>query len=161
MFSARLDNFSLPPATTTVNGAWIVADPYYNLAGFSVGTGIFTVPVTGFYAFKININYNTTAAINAQLGGGVDPAFFLRRTAVGVVDLTSGNFPLVNVNIALLLTLRVILGNGQVNLTGDFHLNAGDTIALIYSADGLPITLTLGEQNPPGIVYSSFRIAAG
>ena len=156
-----LANFSLPPATTVVAGPWTVSDPYYNLAGFNAATGIFTAPVTGYYAYKVNINYNTSAAITAQLGGGVDPAFVLRRTNAPIVNLTSGNFPLVNVSIALVLTLRAILGNGQVNLTGDFHLNAGDSIALIYVADGLTLTLTLGGQNPPGIVYSCFLIATG
>ena len=128
--------------------------PYYNLTTLDLATGVFTVPTTGKYAFKITINYNTTAAISASLGAGVDPAFVLRKTNAPAIDLVGGNVPVLNVNVALVLTLRAILGNGQVNLTGDFQLSAGDAVELIYVADGLAVALNLGGVNPPGIVYS-------
>ena len=154
-----LTNFSLPPATTVIAGPWIVTDPYYDLGSFDPLTGVFTVSTTGYYSFKVTINYNTSAAITASLAGGVDPGFVLRRTSAPVTDLIAGNIPLLNVNVALVLTLRTILGNGLVVLAGDLHLIAGDLISLIYVADGLTIPLTLGGQNPPGIVYSCFLLS--
>jgi collagen type I alpha len=60
-----------------------------------------------------------------------------------------------NVNIVLILNLKVILGTGQVVLAGDLNLNAGDTIQLVYVPAGLTITLSLGGTiNPPGAVWS-------
>ena len=161
LFSAMLANFSVPPATTVLVGPWTVTDPYYDLSSFDPATGLFTAPVTGFYSFKVTINYNTTAAITAQIGSGVNPAFVLRRTSAPVTDLIAGNVPVLNVNVALVLSLRAILGNGEVVLAGDVHLIAGDIIALVYVADGLTVTLALGGQNPPGVVYSCFLIAPG
>ncbi|MFP3473089.1 hypothetical protein R0J90_23815, partial [Micrococcus sp. SIMBA_144] len=63
-----------------------------------------------------------------------------------------------NVNIALLLSLRVILGNGTVTLTGDVILNAGDVIGLFYEASGLTIGLNIGSASPSGTVFSVYRI---
>lgn len=156
LFSATRD---LALATAGTIDTWSVADPWYNLTTFVPATGIFTVPQTGKYAFKITINYNTSLALSAQIGAGIDPAFVLRRTSAPVTDLIAGNVPLLNVNILLLISLRAILGNGCVTLAGDLNLQAGDTVELVYVADGLVLTLNLGGVNPPGIVYSCHRIS--
>ncbi|MFD2882106.1 hypothetical protein ACFTAO_49835 [Paenibacillus rhizoplanae] len=66
-------------------------------------------------------------------------------------------FPLLNVNIALLLSLRTILGNGTVTLAGEVELTAGDVIGLFYEADGLTIPLDLGGVSS-GIVWSVHRL---
>ncbi|MPN29790.1 hypothetical protein SDC9_177243 [bioreactor metagenome] len=59
-------------------------------------------------------------------------------------------------NIALVLTLRAILGSGTVTLAGEVRLNAGDVIGLFYVADGLTVPLDLGGGS--GIVWSVYRL---
>jgi len=68
-------------------------------------------------------------------------------------------FPLLNVNVAIVLSLRAILGNGTVNLAGDVELAAGDIIGLFYVSDGLTVNLNLGGVDSGGIVWSIHRIA--
>lgn len=68
--------------------------------------------------------------------------------------MVAGNVPIFNVNIALLLTLRTILGSGLVTLVGDVNLSVGDTIGVFYIANGLTVPLNLGGVNPPGAVWS-------
>lgn len=154
-FSAFLPTFSA--ATSTQLTGWTVTTPYYDSATFDEVTGNYTVPVTGRYSFEATINYSTTAAITISLGAGTNPAFVIRRTSPATTDLVSGLFPLLNVNVALVLTLRTILGNGTVTLTGDFLLNAGDVIGLFYEADGLTVPLDLGGDSS-GIVWSVVRL---
>jgi hypothetical protein len=151
-FSAMIQTFSLTPSTTQLTN-WNVSAPYYNNTSFNPVTGNFTVPTTGTYSIKATINYNTTAPLSAAIASGVFPAFTILRTP-GPTTLLAGNFPILDVNIALVLNLRVILGAGVIVLTGDVSLNAGDVVGLYYVADGLTITLVLGSANPPGIVWS-------
>ena len=60
--------------------------------------------------------------------------------------------PILDVNIALVLTLRTILSSATVTLTGDVELQAGDEVELYYEADGL----TLGFNTD--IVWSIHRL---
>jgi len=120
---------------------------------------VFTVPATGRYSVKATINYTTVAALSVQLGTGVYPSFRVRRTSPVVTELITGIFPVLNVNIALLLTLRVILGSGEITLAGDVELNAGDTVVLVYAADTLTINISLGGAENEGIVWSIHQIA--
>ncbi len=136
---------------------WSVASPYFTTPAFNPTTGIFTVPTTGRYSFEATINYSTTAAISVTLGGGINPSFAIRQNAT--TNLISGLFPVLNVNVALVLTLRAVLGNGTITLAGEVNLNAGDTIDLFYEANGLTISLTLGGANSGGIVWSCHRIS--
>ena len=124
---------------------------------FNPTTGIFTVPTTGRYSFEATINYSTAAAISVTLGAGINPSFAIRQNAT--TNLISGLFPVLNVNVALVLTLRAVLGNGTITLAGEVDLNAGDTIDLFYEANGLTISLTLGGANSGGIVWSCHRIS--
>jgi hypothetical protein len=135
-----------------------VTSPYYTDAAFNPVTGNFTVPVTGRYAIKATINYSTTTALTVSLGAGVNPAFVARRTSPVTTNLISGLFPVLNVNVALVLTLRAVLGSGDVALAGDVQLNAGDVVGLFYDANGLNISLNLGGANSAGIVWSMFRL---
>lgn len=76
-----------------------------------------------------------------------------------MTDLISGLFPLLDVNVALVLTLRTILGNGTVTLSGQVQLDAGDVVGLFYVANGLTIPLTLGGTGTPGIVWSMVQLS--
>ncbi|GAF67176.1 hypothetical protein BTS2_4085 [Bacillus sp. TS-2] len=155
-FSAQRSVTSTTASTQL--GGWTVASPYYTGTGFNPTTGSYTIPATGRYSIKAIISYSTTAAISIQLGAGVNPAFVIQRTSPTVTNLATALFPVLNVNIALLLTLRTILGSGSVSLNADVQLNAGDVIGLFYVANGLTISLNLGETDPSGTVWSIHRI---
>lgn len=72
--------------------------------------------------------------------------------------MITGLFPVLNVNVALVLSLRTVLGNGTVTLAGDVELTAGDTVGLFYVADGLTLTLDLGGPSAP-VTWSIHQIA--
>lgn len=156
-FSAFLP--ALSTATSIQLAGWTVTPPYYDSATFDEATGNFTVPTTGRYTINATINYSTAAALSISLEEGVNPAFVVQRTSPTTTQLISGLFPVLNVNVALVLTLRAILGNGTVTLTGDLELTAGDVIGLFYAANGLTAALDLGGAGTPGIVWSIHRIS--
>ncbi|MDR6809006.1 hypothetical protein J2Y45_006220 [Dyadobacter sp. BE34] len=125
---------------------------YADGAGLNTAAGTYTVPATGRYRISATVNYTTTAAISVALGASVDPRIALR---VNGTETLTGLFPILNVNVALVLTLRAILGSGTVVVAGDLPLNAGDVLDLQYVADGLTINLNLGGTGiTNGIVWS-------
>ena len=154
-FSAFLSTASVS-ASSQLTG-WSVAAPYYNSGNFNPATGNYTVPATGRYIIEATINYATTAVITIALGAGINPAFVVQRSSPTVTSLITGLFPILNVNIALILSLRTILGSGTVTLAGEVQLNAGDIIGLYYVANGLTIGLNLGGSGS-GIVWSVNQI---
>ena len=131
--------------------------PYFNGGNFNPSTGNYTVPTTGRYLIQATINYATTAVISAALGTGINPAFVVQRTSPTTTNLITGLFPVLNVNIALILSLRTILGSGTVTLAGEVRLNAGDVIGLFYVANGLTIGLNLGGASN-GTIWSINQI---
>lgn len=156
------EGFSATIPSLTVNAGqqltgWSVAAPFFNSGNFNTTTGNYTVPATGVYSIQATINYVTTAVISAVLGGGINPSFVVRRSAPTVTNLISGLFPVLNVSIVLLLTLRTILGNGTVTLAGEVRLNQGDVVGLYYVDNGLSVSLNLGGSGS-GIVWSINRI---
>ena len=154
-FSAFLSTASVS-ASSQLTG-WSVATPYFNSGNFNPATGNYTVPATGRYIIEATINYATTAVITIALGAGINPAFVVQRSSPTVTSLITGLFPILNVNIALILSLRTILGSGTVTLAGEVQLNAGDIIGLYYVANGLTIGLNLGGSGS-GIVWSVNQI---
>ena len=112
--------------------------------------------MAGRYVFEATINYSTNATLSLSLGSGVNPSFAIRANAT--TNLISGLFPVLDVNIALLLTLRAILGNGTVTLVGAVELAQGTLVDLYYNANGLTVGLNLGGVNSGGIVWSCHRI---
>jgi hypothetical protein len=125
---------------------------YDDGSGLDPVTGNYTIPANGIYRVSAVVNYSTTAAVSVNLGAGVDPRIAV--TVNGEERLT-GLFPLLNVNVPLVLTLRAILGNGAVVISGDIPLTAGDVLGLQYVSDGLAIGLNLGGGGAAnGIVWS-------
>ncbi|WJQ81501.1 hypothetical protein [Brevibacillus brevis] len=154
-FSAFLSTVTLGESSQLVN--WSIASPYYGSPSFNPLTGTYTVPATGTYAIKATINYETSEAITVSLGPEITPAIEVQRITPTATNLISGDFPVLNVNIALVLILRAILGAGTVTLAGDVQLHAGDTLGLFYVANGLTINLNLGGGGE-GIVWSIHRL---
>lgn len=155
-FSALIS--SITAAASTQLTGWTITSPYFNSGAFNETTGEYTVPNSGVYIIEAAINYSTTTPITASLGAAVNPTFAVRRTSPIVTDLISGFLPVLDVDVALILTLRSILANGMVSLTGEIDLTAGDVIGLFYEADGLTVTLDLGGSGAEGIVWSINRL---
>ena len=101
-FSAFLSTASVS-ASSQLTG-WSVAAPYFNSGNFNPATGNYTVPATGRYIIEATINYATTAVITIALGAGINPAFVVQRSSPTVTSLITGLFPILNVNIALILS---------------------------------------------------------
>jgi hypothetical protein len=96
-------------------------------------------------------------ALSASIGSQ-NPTFVLRRTSPSTQDLISGLLPILNLSLTL-LTVRALLGNGTVTLSGEVELTAGDVVGLFYNADGLTLNLNLGGNNSGGIVWSVHRMS--
>ena len=125
---------------------------YADGAGLNAAAGTYTVPASGVYRISAVVNYSTTAAISVGIVGTVDPKIALR---VNGVETLSGLFPVLNVNVALVLSLRAILGSGTVVISGDIPLAANDVLDLQYVADGLGVNINLGGTSTTnGIVWS-------
>jgi hypothetical protein len=140
-FSAKMSGVTASGSTQIA--AWSVSPSYTN-ANFDAPTGVYTAPTSGRYSIKATINYKLTSALSVSMGAGIDP-FFVVRNITTSTDLMKGSLPILNTNIALLLTLRAVLGSGAVTLVGDVELAAGDQIGLFYEADGFTISLNIQD----------------
>ncbi|MCW3790397.1 stalk domain-containing protein [Paenibacillus sp. LS1] len=148
-FSVTRTKYSINSSTLFSN--WSEASPYYGSPTFNPATGIFTAPDTGRYAIHATVNYKIDAPINVSMGREIDPVFTVKKN--GNIDLIKGYMPFLDVNIALVLTMRTVLGSATVTLTGDVELQAGDQVGLYYEADGLPIGFSTD------IVWSIHRLS--
>lgn len=120
--------------------------------GLNAAAGTYTVQATGIYRISAVVNYSTTAAISASIVGTIDPKITFR---VNGVETLSGLFPVLNVNVALILSLKAILGSGTVVISGDVPLTVNDVLDLQYVADGLGVAINLGGTSTTnGIVWS-------
>ena len=137
---------------------WNTSSPFYNTGNFDATSGEFTVPATGTYLISATIPYKTTAAVTVSIGAGVDPYFEVVRTSPSTASLLQAYLPVLNVNIALVLTLRSILGSATVNIGGSVELTAGDIITLKYNANGLTIPLNMGGALGSGVVWSITKL---
>ncbi|OMF07483.1 hypothetical protein BK129_06665 [Paenibacillus amylolyticus] len=150
------EGFSVTGTTYSINSStlfsnWNETSPYYGSSTFNPATGIFTAPDTGRYAIHATVNYKIDAPINVSIGRDIDPVFTVKKN--GNIDLIKGYMPFLDVNIALVLTMRTVLGSATVTLTGDVELQAGDQVGFYYEADGLPIGFSTD------IVWSIHRLS--
>lgn len=143
-FSATLTNTSLSANGQLTN--WSTASPFFNSGSFNATTGNYTVPTTGTYLINATISYSTTAAIAVSLGSTVNPAFSVERSSPTSTILLTGLLPILNVSVTL-LTLRAVLGNGTVTLSGEVQLTAGDVIGLYYVANNFTTGISIGGSS--------------
>ena len=131
-------------ATTQLTG-WTTNAPFYADTSFNPASGNFTVPATGTYKISGVVNYATSAAVSVSLGAGVNPVLELRLNGASV--LAQARLPILNVNVALVLTLRTVLGSAALPLDAEVQLNAGDVVGLYYNASGMTLPLNVQETN--------------
>ncbi|RXZ78681.1 hypothetical protein EBB07_25965 [Paenibacillaceae bacterium] len=151
-----MSTLSLSASSQLTN--WSVANPFYGSPNFNTANGNYIVPVTGRYSIVATINYATTIALTAAIGPAVNPFFIVQRTSPTVTGLVTGLLPVLNVNILLLLTLRVVLGSAVVTLAGEVALSAGDVVGLYYNASGLTVTINIGSGAANGVVWAMHRL---
>ncbi|MGE7023576.1 stalk domain-containing protein [Solibacillus cecembensis] len=137
-FSASGSISSMDSSTIFMN--WIDSSPNYPSPDFDPSTGIFTAPEAGKYSIKATVTYKTNRAASVSLGSDIDPVFTVKSDVNN--DLIKGYLPILNVNVALILTLRTILASATVTLVGDVELQAGEQVELYYEADGLNLDLS-------------------
>lgn len=152
-FSACLTGVNLTASTQLTN--WITTDPFFNGTGFNATTGNYTVPVSGRYSIKATINYRTTLSLSVSIGGSLVPAFLIQRTSPTMTNLITANFPVLDIAV-LVLTIRGILGAGEIVLTGDVNLSSGDVVGLYFFSNGITLNLNLGGGTAPSpaVVWS-------
>lgn len=151
-FSAFLDSFSLAATGDTQLTDWSTSSPYYSGSGFTASSGTFVVPTSGKYSVKGLLNYNASVT-TSQISATATPSFQLQRTSPTSAVLLAGNVDVLDVNIALVLDLRVITNIGQVILVGDLDLSSGDTLEIFYLSSALGTALTLTDA-----VWSMFSL---
>ena len=155
-FCGSVSAASVSSSTTFV--IWNTSSPFYNTGNFDATSGEFTVPATGNYLISATIPYKTTAPVTISQGAGVNPYFEVVRTSPSTASLLQASLPMLDVNIALVLTLRSILGSGTVTIAGSVELTAGDIITLKYNANGLTIPINMGGGLGSGIVWSVTKL---
>ncbi|MBA3971933.1 MAG: hypothetical protein H0X46_07275 [Bacteroidetes bacterium] len=157
-FSGSLNDFTLSSGDPTFEepiqlSGFSTADPFYPGLGFD-GTN-FIVPVTGRYAVKITINYELTAGVGTVTASS--PAFVLQRVSAPATNLLAGSIPK-TLNTTGGITLSPA---GEVVLTGDVFLRAGDVIGLFFQPDGLSSAFEFNltaDPFTPGVVWSMHTI---
>ncbi len=134
-------------ATKTVNGNasratigdW--ANPSVaTLAGFDEATGQFTASEAGTYRVAYDATAGPTAAVSVSTGANT---WFALTLAHNGTDLVERRFPVLDVNVALVLTLRTPLREASVSAERYITLAAGDVLALdVTNGFGIPMNLT-------------------
>lgn len=140
--------------SSAITGGW---SQIHSSGGFNLATGTYTVPSNGLYKISATVNYAHASANTISLGAGMNPSVQIRKVA-GSMELLRGVFPILNVNIVLVLTLRTLINTGTVPIEGTVSLNAGDQLQLFYDANGYTVPLNLGSGGSNGINWSVFKI---
>ena len=152
-FSATKTSFTIGSTTTQLTDWAVTPSQYYDGTGFDELAGTFTAPQDGKYSFRVTINYNTLAPATTSIGSTISPRFAVKRISPIVSYLILGNLPVIDFSLTL-LSLRTVLGAGQVVMTGDANLTLGDVVGVFYEADGFSLSLEIGASDVGGIIWS-------
>lgn len=98
-----------------------------SLDGFDPDTGEFTAPQAGTYEISYDATAGPSSAVTISTGANTWFALTLDRNGV---DLFERRFPVLDVNVALVLTLRAPLREASVSASRYVTLAAGDVVAL-------------------------------
>ncbi|QRQ99431.1 hypothetical protein [Dyadobacter sandarakinus] len=135
-----------------INASWFIR--YINQGSLDVSTSTYTVPQNGLYKVSAKLNYVQPTASTVSLGAGVDPNIQVR---VNGSEVGRSLFPIYNVNIALVLTLRTMVNTGTLVFDDVLSLNQNDQLGLYYDNDGYTAAIELGSSSN-GITWTVMRI---
>lgn len=126
-------------AATTVNGhspratvAGWEPPSVETLAGFDPATGTFVAPEAGTYRVAYDATAGPTSAVSISVASGTHFSLSLERNGIALVER---RFPVLDVNVALVLTLRAPLREASVSGERYVTLAAGDTLGLGITND--------------------------
>lgn len=122
---ASRDGLELETAPTLF-GEWNVV-PGVEGAGFDPETGVFTAPQDGTYMVAIGADGGPTSASTISIGD-VEGPYELEIVKNGG-PLDSRSFPMVDVDVVSVLTLRTPVREGAAQITEALPLEAGDELA--------------------------------
>ena len=157
-FSVVVKDTGYPPLLSTIINWTIPTANYYTSINLNIGTGIYTVPETGYYSIKATIPIQNTPV---TLGSDdINPYFAIVSGSTPI--LISGFTKQIN-GVDIIIPYRQ-----TITLTGNLFLTAGDSISLILEATGLVNTTYVGSAGgffgpppvsiSPGAVWSMRRI---
>jgi len=131
----------VPPLVIQALTGWTTAGQPTSPA-FNAATGTYTAPATGAYLISVTATAGPNAAVTTNAGAGQYLALQLLRNGT---QLEERRFPMFDVNVPLVLTLRAPLRDGQVQIERLVQLNAGDTIVTRLS-NQLGMTIDVGAS---------------
>lgn len=105
--------------------------------GFDAESGVFTVPEAGTYLIAIGADGGPIGSSTISFGPGIGP-YELEILRDGAL-LDQRSFPMIDVNVALVLTLRTPLHDGAAQITEAVPLEAGDELSFQIEANGLTL----------------------
>ncbi|MBK5232032.1 MAG: collagen-like protein [Thermoleophilia bacterium] len=135
------DLFATMPSSQSVNSSntntltgW--DEDYDPDNSFDPVTGTYTAPTDGDYEVDATSIGGPVAAVTQTQGAGNTTELLIVRNGVIAPPAASAQLPLLNVDVTLILTLRVPLASNQVSKSAVLPLNAGDTITLAMANGG-------------------------
>jgi hypothetical protein len=114
-----------------------------SLGGFDETTGVFTAAEAGTYRFAFDGTAGPTATANVS--SAADTWFSLALIQNGATQVVARRFPVLDVNVALVLALRVPIREASVAVERYVTLAAGDTVTLnVTNQFSIPMRLDVG-----------------
>ncbi|MFA4927812.1 MAG: hypothetical protein WC558_04805, partial [Patulibacter sp.] len=112
------------------------------LPGFNATTGTFTALEAGTYRIAFDGTAGPTSAVTISTGANT---WFSLTLAQNGVDVVTRRFPVLDVNVALVLTLRAPIREASASAERYVTLAAGDVLQLdVTNQFGIPMNLDVG-----------------
>ena len=151
LFSANNLLFSISGGNNDnlVNNNWVTIPPGFNLGSFL--NGIFTVPSTGIYFFKLTIPYRIIGPVISNETN--IPIIFLRVNN-NINYLLSSRFPYLFISDSYYL-----LSESIITFIGDFILSESDTVGLYINPNNFSSEIQLGADLSFGLHWSVNKLS--